>query len=276
MRLPVREGKRASLPGISVLILLGTFVGISGCGSITSQTDGLSESILPQSQDTGALVKNLAQRIHQSRTLRSLAAVNYWGKDGRGGFQEAILVHRPDRLRLETLSPLGAILIVTVNADAIAGFHTREGLFYRGKSSKENIFRYTHIPLELGELTSLLMGLPPVEAHGRWEGEANSIHRTLGGGGREVIAFHPALGVPTKWERFGADGEVELGAIFADFASTPAGPFPLKITLEAPAQEIRLEIHYQEPELNIELPLPFFVQERPGSAREVPLESLGG
>lgn len=276
MTLPCRERSRVCLPAIRVVILLGAFAVISSCGSMTPPTEALSGSSLPQSRDTGELVKNLARRIHQFRSLRTLATVHYWGTDGRAGFQEAILVHRPDRVRLETLSPLGAILIVTVDAGEIAGFHPREGLFYRGKSSKENIFRYTHIPLELAELTSLLIGLPPVETQGHWEGEGNSIYRGIGGGGREVIAFHPALGVPTRWERSSGDGEVELRALFADFASTPAGLFPLKISLEAPAQQKRLEIHYQEPELNVELPLPLFVQEKPSHVREIPLESLGG
>ena len=120
------------------------------------------------------------------------------------------------------------------------------------------------------------MGLPPVEAQGRWEGEGNSIHREIGGGRREVIAFHPTLAIPTRWERSSADGAIELNALFSDFSSTPVGLFPLKISLEAHTQQKRLEIHYQEPELNIELPLPLFVQEKPGSAREIQLESLGG
>jgi hypothetical protein len=65
-------------------------------------------------------------------------------------------------------------------------------------------------------------------------------------------------------------------ADFSDFFSTPAGPFPLKVTLEAPLQQSRLEIHYQEPDLNVELASSLFVQEKPASAKEVLLESLGG
>lgn len=275
MRSPCREVKRARLPSIGGLILLGVLVGVSSCAVIAPQTATLSENSLP-SWDTGELLQRLDQRSRKFRSLRTLAAVSYWGTDGRAGFQEAILVYRPDRLRLETLSPLGAILIVTVDADEIAGFHPREGLFYRGKSSKENIFRYTQIPLELGELTSLLMGLPPVEAQGHWERGGNSIYREIAGGGRERIAFHPALGIPARWERISADGEVELSALFDDFSSTPDGPFPLKISLEAPPQQKRLEIRYQEPELNVELSLPLFVQEKPATAREIPLESVGG
>ena len=61
-----------------------------------------------------------------------------------------ILVRRPDRMRVEVLSLLGASLILTVAGDELLGFHPRERVLYRGKSSKEVLAKYTHIPLELG------------------------------------------------------------------------------------------------------------------------------
>lgn len=277
---PLRWEGRCCLPGTDGLILSGIFLGIlSGilsCAPIAPQATTLSESGSSRSQDPGEFVRSLAQRVHLFRSLRTLAIVNYWGPQGRGGFQEAILVQRPDRLRLETLSPLGVTLIVTVDADEVVGFHPREGLFYRGRSSKGNLLHYTQIPLEVREITTLLMGLPPVEIQGRWEREGNSIHRDIGGGRSEVVAFHPTLGIPTEWERYGPDGEIELSALFSDFFSTPAGLFPLKISLEAHTQQKSLEISYQEPEVNVALPFALFVQEKPGNAREIPLESLGG
>ena len=221
-------------------------------------------------------MEKLAQRINQFRSLRSLATVYYWGTDGRGGFQEAVLVQRPDRLRLETLSSLGAILIVTVDGNEVVGFHPREGIFYRGRSSKENLFHYIQIPLEIEEVTSLLLGLPPVELQGRWQREENSIYRELGGGRTDIVTFDPTLGLPIKWERLNPDGGIELSALFSDFVSSPAGLFPLKISLDAHPQQVRLEIRYQEPELNVALPAAIFVQERPANVREIPLESLGG
>jgi hypothetical protein len=205
-----------------------------------------------------------------------LATVSYSGSDGRGGFQEAILVHRPDRLRLETLSSFGAILIVTADAAEIAAFHPREGLFYRGRSSCQNLYRYTQIPLGLGELTSVLMGLPPTASQGGWSNDGRSIVREIGGGWKEAITFHPSQWLPTRWQRLNPAGKVELSAQFSDFSSTPAGPFPLKISLEAPTQQRRLEIRYQEPELNVELRPDLFVQGKPENVQEVPLDSLGG
>jgi hypothetical protein len=205
-----------------------------------------------------------------------LAKVSYSGSEGRAAFEEAVLVQRPDRLRLETLSSLGAILVVTADGKEIVGFQPREGLFYRGRSTKQNIFRYTHMPLEVAELTSLLMGLPLSGSGEPWLEAGNALQKKLRNGGREVAEFNSSFAAPAKWERISADGKVVLRAAFSDFVPTPAGSFPLKISLETPAQRTRLEIRYQEPELNVDLPLPLFVQEKPAGVKELPLESLGG
>lgn len=256
------------------LILAAVFSGILSCAPVAPLAD-IPENVPGVQRDTREMVTNLSQRIRQLSSLRSLASVSYWGADGRGGFQEAILVQRPDRLRLETLSPLGATLIVTVDGAEVVGFHPREGLFYRGRSSKENLFRYIQIPLELGEVTALLMGLPPVQLEGRWEEEGGVIYRDEGGE-RDRIIFHPDLGIPVKWERSNSHGEIELSALFSEFSPTSVGLFPMRISLEAHAQQKRVEIRYQEPELNVALPSTLFVQEKPSHVREMPLESLGG
>lgn len=269
-------GKRKACPSVTHgFILIGVFIGVSSC-TFLSETPSILKNVPPRSREPGELVKSLRQRADRFRSLRALAKVRYWGPDGRAGFQEAVLVRRPDRLRFETLSNLGAVLIVTVAANEITGFHPREGLFYRGKSSKENLLRYTQIPLELEEITALLLGLPPARSQEGWAEEDDSVSREDGRGSREVVTFYPSTTIPTQWERFDPDGERTLTAVFSDFGLTSAGPFPLKISLEDHAHQRYLEIHYQEPELNIELPYALFVQQKPDHVREVPLESLGG
>ena len=112
---------------------------------------------LPAPQwESAKLIEALSQRRAQFSSLRALARISYAGPEGKHGFDEAVLVQRPDRLRLETLTMLGAILIVTANDKEIIGYHPREGVLVRGQSSKANLLRYTQIPLELDEITALL------------------------------------------------------------------------------------------------------------------------
>jgi hypothetical protein len=235
----------------------------------------LLDSLPPVSREPGALLQALTQRAQRFRSLRSLANVHYAGSEGRTNFQEAVFVRRPEDLRLETLSRLGAVLIVTANGEEVAGYHPQERLFFRGPSIKENVRRYVRIPLELSEITALLMGLPPLDGAGAWVEEGESLLRDLEGGLRETITFHPS-GVPVRWERSEAGGEILLSARFYHFTQTPAGTFPSAIALRAHREGKTLEIRYEEPEVNVALPADLFVQDKPQDVRELPIGSLGG
>jgi len=250
-----------------------------GCSTTARQIPSPNQLELEQPPVAGwtadKLIGILSQRDRQFQSLRALASIHYRGPEGTQGFQEAVLVQRPDKARLETLSLLGAILIVTVNADQISGLHPREGLFVRGKSSEANIFRYTRIPLELQELTRLLLGIPPVMISADWQIGGSALYRELDGQGKEIVVFDLTRDLPVRGHRLSPDGRPELSAAFENFSSTPAGLFPSKITFDAGAQQRSLEIVYQEPEINVEMAPSLFVQEKPANAKEIPIEALG-
>ena len=274
-RLPTQGALRKITSRVLFTVII---VAIVGCSTVARQIPSPPELDSGQPPEAGwtadRLVGILAQREQQFQSLRSLASVYYRGPEGNQGFQEAVLVQRPDKARLETLTLLGAILIVTVNADQIAGLHPREGLYLLGKSSKENLFLYTRIPLELQEMTRLLIGLPPITNSADWQIGGNSLYRELNGQGKEIVVFDLAREIPIRWYSLGPDGSPELSAAFENFASTPAGLFPTKITFEVAPQKRSVEIIYQEPEVNVEIEPSLFVQEKPASAQEVPIEAL--
>ncbi len=256
-----------------VLLLLGAFCTIVGCATVKPPP---AKPQLPAKQwPTGELINSLGERHKQFRSLRALARLDYAGPDGKGNVQEAVLVQRPDRLRLETLTFLGAVLIVTVNDREIIGYHPREGIFVRGPRTKENLFRYTQIPLELAEMTALLLGLPPVDIGAPVRQEGPALVFSPNGRKQDAVAFEAQTPIPTRWERFNDAGAVELSAQFSEYISTPAGPFPSRIQIEAHLQKRKLEIRYQQPEVNASLSPEIFIQEKPAHAEELRLETLG-
>ncbi|HEX9445661.1 MAG TPA: DUF4292 domain-containing protein [Candidatus Binatia bacterium] len=259
---------------VNTFILGGICAALAGCS--TTRPPLLLDNLPEERRPIAELVQSLAKRNRELKSLRSLAGVNYAGPDGKHSFQEAVLVRRPDRLRLETLYPLGVLLIVTASPEEIAAYHTREGIIYRGKSTRENLWRFTQIPLSVPEATSLLMGLPPSGASkGEWRYEGPAIARDLGDGWKESVVFHPAKPLPIRWQLFNPAGKVELNAEFGDYADTPAGPFAMRLAVESPGQQRRLEITYKDPELNVDLAPALFVQKKPDNAREVALDSTG-
>lgn len=257
----------------SVFLLLMLVLTVVGCSSVTPPPAAPPPT---KQWESAELLTSLKERQENFRTLRSLAQVDYTGPDGKGGFKEAILVQRPDRLRLETLTMLGAVLIVTVDDKEIVGFHPREGVFIRGERNRKNLLLYTQLPLELNEITSLLVGIPPVESAATAELVGNELTFSNNGSKRDLLIFESALPVPTGWERYNAAGNVELKAQFSAYQSTAAGLFPAYIRVEAPFQGRTLAIRFEEPEFNATLAVDMFSQQKPAHAQELRMEALGG
>jgi Domain of unknown function (DUF4292) len=257
--------RRSTLSVLGILAL-----GLGGCATVPPPTPKP-----PPVWQSGQLIESITERAKQFRSVRALARVDYNGPEGKHGFQEVVIVQRPNQLRLETLSILGAILIFTANSREIIGYHPREGVFARGDRTKENLQRYTQISLDLEEVTKLLLGLPPVELSSASKQDGNALIFSRNGSKRDTVAFESQRPVPTRWERFNGDGKVELSATFGDYISTPAGLFPSKIRFEAHPQKTKIEISYEKPELNAALPADLFSQQKPGHAQEVPIEALG-
>ena len=253
-------------------LIFATALGFAGCTTVTSPP----EPKLPAPQwELSKLIDSMSQRVQQFRSIKGLAQVDYTGPDGKYGFQEAVLVQRPDRLRLETLSFLGAILIVTANSKELVGYHPREGVFVRGDRTKANLSRYTQIPLDLEEITMLLIGLPPVDPEGSVEQDENTLIFSSKEGKRDVVAFESQQPVPTQWKRLNAGGDVELSAEFGDYIDTPAGLFPSRIVFEANLQRKKVQIRYQQPEINPTISPELFSQQKPPNVQEVPIEAIG-
>jgi len=265
----------ASCRTLIITLLAAASSGLTGCAAV--RVPPTPDKIPSIRWEAGQLIDSVLRRQEQFRSLRALARVDYTGPEGKSDFQEVIHVQRPDRLRLETLSFLGtAVLIVTVDDKEIVGYHPRASLFVRGKRSKENLFRYTQIPLEVDEITALLLGLPPVGSLGSARLERNALVFTADGRKKDEVAFESSMAVPTRWVRFNGAGQVLLSVDFADYVETPAGLFPSRISVDAPLQGKNLEIRYEEPELNVSLQAGLFSQEKPENIQEVPLDRLGG
>ena len=272
MRRFSRRSRPVRFRPFALLTFTMLVLGLGGCATVTPPSG--PKPPVPQ-WESSKLIESMKQRNEQFRSLRALAQVDYAGPEGRHGFQEAVIVQRPNRLRLDTLTLLGAILIFTANDSEILGYHPREGVFVRGRPTPEHLRRYTQLPLELQEITMLLLGLPPVNADGPWKQEGNTLTFSSNNRKRDVLTFESHEPVPTKWERFNADGKVELSAQFNDYTSTASGLFPLGLITEAPLQKKKLGIRYKEPEFNGAISPEQFTQQIPAHAKEVPIETVG-
>ena len=260
-----RIGSAAARLGVAALLL-------AGC-AVPGSPPPVPE---PPRDPLPHLASVLVQRDEAFRSLRSLARISYRVGEEKGGFSAAVLVQRPGRLRLEAFSVVGAALILTVDDGEVTGFLPSEARFYRGRASRENLYRATRMLLDPHEMAALLLGVPPVDSDAAWDADSLGLRRVAPDGSADVLAFDTGRTAPVRWWRVGPSGEVLYAAAFEDFSDTPFGPFPLTITLETPSLGRSYEVRYDEPEVNVALPDSHFVQDLPQGAVRVPLPSPAG
>ena len=110
----------------------------------------------------------ILQRIQQkdrTRTgLQGTAKVFIDAPNGKYVRNVAVVVERPDRLRLEAIPYFGTPdFLLSVNDGILKVFLPGEGHFYIGRSTKENFFSFFRIMLDAEEIIPLLTGaLPPI------------------------------------------------------------------------------------------------------------------
>jgi hypothetical protein len=105
------------------------------------------------------LLGDLAARRAAVSSLRARARM----RSGLSGLwtHEALLVRRPDAVRIDVLSPFGLALAMGVRGPLMWAYPPAEGTRYEGAASAANLTRFLGAPVEVSDVVDLLLGLPP-------------------------------------------------------------------------------------------------------------------
>jgi hypothetical protein len=146
--------------------------------------------------DAGELLRGLAARRAAVTTLRGRGRL----RSGLSGLwtREAIVVRRPDGIRIDVLSPFGLALAVGVHDDLLWAYPPGEATRYEGTATPANLMRFLGAPVAVPDVVDLLLGLPP----SRNPVAPPSVAATREGEYRLTVPL--AAGEQTIW--FGADG----------------------------------------------------------------------
>src|SRR5207244_1728526 len=107
----------------------------------------------------GALLDTLAARRTAVTSLRSRARL----RSGLSGvwIREALLVRRPDAVRVDVLSPFGLALAVGVRGDLLWAYPAAKGTRYEGPATPANMVRVLGTPVAVADVVDVLLGVPP-------------------------------------------------------------------------------------------------------------------
>lgn len=113
--------------------------------------------------EASALWDRLARTSSTTHTLQAESRVSYFGPEGRVRLRAVLVAQRPDRFRIETLSPFEEPIDVMV-CDGERLSWLSQGILREGRATAERIGRLLPLPLSPEELVDVLLGGLPSDA----------------------------------------------------------------------------------------------------------------
>jgi hypothetical protein len=148
--------RNAANTALFALLALGT----ASCGARQARPDDALS-------DGAALLDATSARASQLYATRIRAEADVYLSGGRVRVTEALLVDRPDQVRLETISPMRTTMSVLVLGGGDLAFYDLDGgAFYVGDSSAENVATFAPIELGAADIVRLVLGDLPIDALG--------------------------------------------------------------------------------------------------------------
>jgi hypothetical protein len=256
------------------LALLGAAVLLAGCGPRPApRAAPLAVGPLPSAEQ---LVGRLAQRRTALTSLRAVAHLRYASPEESHKAKQLVVVARPDRLRLEILSPFGAVFVLAAADGQLAAWARDEATVYRGAASEANLGRYALVDVSVATAVDLLLATPPMRALPGSVVSANDGDIELwedSGRAVRVAWFAPDTLEPVRYEHRDPDGGVRLRAGFAAYAAIGGVRVAQDVTIELPREQRRIDIALSDVEVNPALPAAVFALATPPGSRVVDLDA---
>jgi hypothetical protein len=226
----------------------------------------------PDRAQADVLLARLAARRDAVGSLRARARV----KAGLAALwtHEALLVRRPDCLRIDVLSPFGLALAVGARGPLLWAYPPAERTRYEGPSTPENLQRFLGAAVTVPDVVDVLLGGPPARRPVAPATVASEPD------GRARLTVPLADGVQTVWfapgtldvvaaEEAHSDGE----ALRVAFDEHRDG-FPRMITVASTASGAEARLAYEDVEVNA--PVDTALCAPPPAGRVLPIAAAPG
>ncbi|MFI5395700.1 MAG: lipoprotein insertase outer membrane protein LolB [Candidatus Binatia bacterium] len=247
----------------------------AGCAAVRRGGAPLPPSALPAAAQLEAV---LTTRREAVRSLRALAQVHYRDPEESNSSREAIVVARPDRLRVEVMSLFGAVFVLTADDGALTAYARQENTVYRGQASPENLWRYVRLSLPVNELVDIVLGTPPVRQRQRaqvsFDAQAGAVRLWQDLAHGALIVWFSESELPMAAEERGADGQPEWHATFGEYEEQNGFPVATRIGLELPMWHRWLEMKLEDVDLNPALDGSVFALQTPPGSKVVTLDPV--
>ena len=219
----------------------------------------------------------LRQRRDALQSLRGLARLRYRDPHESGSARQAIVVQRPDHVRVEVLALFGTAFLLVADGNAISAYVPDERTLYRGPATPENLWRYTRLWLPIEDLVDIVLATPRMAADAATtvsldatDGKVSLQGQTTAG--TQLVWFGDRQ-EPVASEDRDANGEVRWQAHYSNYESRDGLAVATHILLQLPRWERTMELDLQDVDVNPSLDGALFALQPPPGSKLVNLES---
>jgi outer membrane lipoprotein-sorting protein len=262
-------------PARAAVLALALAIVCSGCAAVRRRTAPPPPGALPSAAQLDAA---LTARREAVRSLRALAHLHYRDPEESNSSREAIVVARPDRLRVEVMSLFGAVFVLTADGGALTAYARQENTVYRGRTSPENLWRYVRLSLPVNELVDIVLGTPPLrqrqQAQVSFDAQAGAICLWQDLAPGALVVWFSESELPLAAEERGADGQPKWHATFGEYEEQNGFPVATRIGLDLPMWHRSLEMKLEDVDLNPALDRSVFALQTPPGSRVVTLDAV--
>ncbi len=246
----------------------------AGCAATRPPTPRPAPSNLPPAAELQAA---LAARRDALHSLRGIAHLRYRSPEESSSSREAIIVARPDRLRVEVLSMFGALFVLTAEHGTMTAYARQEDTVYQGRASTENLWRYARLALPVSDIVDIVLGTPPLRqarrAHVSFEDSTGWVRLDQESDDWMQVVWFNDLQLPTAAEESDSDGRPCWRARFDDYESRAGLSVATRIRLESPAASRTMEIALGDVDVNPPLDRSAFTFPIPPGSKVVDLDA---
>ena len=113
--------------------------------------------------DPVALLESSVSAAEVIQSARIRATLEYYGEGGRARVRQAVLVQAPNRVRIETISPLDTSLsVLLLSGDSLVYYDIAGELYLVGEPTAEHIGELIPIRLTPEDIVRVMVGGPPL------------------------------------------------------------------------------------------------------------------
>jgi outer membrane lipoprotein-sorting protein len=266
-RARARKRKTLSFAALASILLMA-MVETPGCVIVpTPPVPQTPAPISGQDEIKFQAQKMLAALVDRDRRLASVqspAVMEYTAGDQHLKAKEEIVAKRPDKLRVEAMSPFGVALLLASQGSDLTILEPGKNRFMRGQANADTLYKYVRIPMAPTDAVGLLIGLaPPAFELGNSPDsvskEGAMLVATFGNtaSGTHQLGFSD--GNLAMVRETGADGRVSYEVRYSDYHDIGGVMFPYVVDATFPAAGSHVTFRYLRPIVNGVIPDSTFV-----------------